>query len=123
MQNHPESTYRYLQEKARRLAEESAAARQATAVRGEHSRGGLLALYLRRLADRIDPTGVERSRTRLKNEREPSRFPPTPSRESAGTREDARSSLSGVSMAFLAMLGSDQRQSCGPGELGRPVIT
>ena len=29
-------------------------------IRGTHSRGGLLARYLQRLADRIDPTGEAR---------------------------------------------------------------
>jgi hypothetical protein len=57
MLNDPESNYRYVQEKARRLIEESAAA---AAVRADHSRSGLLAQFLRRLADRIDPTGESR---------------------------------------------------------------
>jgi hypothetical protein len=57
MLNDPENNYRYIQEKARRLTEESAAT---AAVRAEHSRSGLLAQFLRRLADRIDPTGETR---------------------------------------------------------------
>jgi hypothetical protein len=57
MLNDPENNYRYVQEKTRRLAQESAAT---AAVRSEHSRSGLLARYLRRLADRIDPTGESR---------------------------------------------------------------
>jgi hypothetical protein len=57
MLNDPESTYRYMREKARRLTEESAAT---AAVRAGHSRTGQLARYLRRLADRIDPTGEQR---------------------------------------------------------------
>ena len=57
MLNDPESSYRYVQDKARRLTEESAAT---AAVRAEHSRSGLLAQFLRRLADRIDPTGESR---------------------------------------------------------------
>jgi hypothetical protein len=57
MLNDPESSYRFIQEKARRLTEESAAT---AAVRSEHSRSGLLAQFLRQLADRIDPTGEQR---------------------------------------------------------------
>ena len=57
MLNDPESNYRYVQEKTRRMAEDSAAT---AAVRSEHSRSGLLARYLRQLADRIDPTGAAR---------------------------------------------------------------
>jgi hypothetical protein len=57
MLNDPESSYRYIQENARRLTEERAAT---AAVRATHSRSGLLAQFLRRLADRIDPTGEQR---------------------------------------------------------------
>jgi hypothetical protein len=57
MLNDPESNYRYIQEKTRRLTEESAAT---AAVRADHSRSGLLAQFLRRIADRIDPTGESR---------------------------------------------------------------
>jgi hypothetical protein len=57
MLNDPESNYRFAQEKARRLMQESAAR---ASFRSEHSRSGLLAKYLRRLADRIDPTGESR---------------------------------------------------------------
>jgi hypothetical protein len=57
----PDSTYRLIRENARRRAEQSARMREAAAVRSEHSRTGLLAQFLRQLADRIDPTGESRS--------------------------------------------------------------
>jgi hypothetical protein len=57
MLNDPESNYRYVRERTRRLLDDRATT---AAVRSEHSRTGLLAQYLRRLADRIDPTGAAR---------------------------------------------------------------
>ena len=57
MLNDPESNYRYVRERTRRLLDDRAAN---AAVRSGHSRSGLLARYLRRLADRIDPTGAAR---------------------------------------------------------------
>ena len=46
---------------ARRLAEQRARMQEARAIAYlAHSRTGLLTRYLRRLADRIDPTGAAR---------------------------------------------------------------
>lgn len=57
---HTDATYRMIRENARRLAEEHARLREAAAVRSGHSRTGLLAQFLRRLAERIVPTGEAR---------------------------------------------------------------
>jgi hypothetical protein len=56
----PDANYRLIRDNARRLAEEQARRRQAAAVRSGHSRTGLLAQFLRRIADRIDPAGNAR---------------------------------------------------------------
>jgi hypothetical protein len=57
----PDANYRLIRDNARRLAEEQARRRQARAVRSVHSRTGLLAQFLRQVANRIDPTGDARS--------------------------------------------------------------
>ena len=56
----PDASYRLISDNARRLAEEHARLREAAAVRSKHSRTGLLAHYLRRLADQIEPGGQTR---------------------------------------------------------------
>ena len=53
----PDATFRLIRENARRLAEDHSRLREAAAIRSQHSRTGLLAQYLRRLADQIDPSG------------------------------------------------------------------
>jgi hypothetical protein len=60
MMHDPEGTYRLIRDNARRLAEEHARVREATAVNSRHSRTGILARFLERLADQIDPTGEAR---------------------------------------------------------------
>jgi hypothetical protein len=57
----PDSNYRLIKDNARRLAEEQARRREVAAVMSGHSRTGLLAQFLRQLADRIDPTGEARA--------------------------------------------------------------
>jgi hypothetical protein len=52
----PETTYWLIKENARRLAAENARLRGAAARSSRHSRTALLARFLHRLADRIDPT-------------------------------------------------------------------
>ena len=61
MMHDPDTTYRLIRDNARRLAEEHARLREAAALSSRHSRTGLLAQYLRRLADRIDPMGEARA--------------------------------------------------------------
>lgn len=56
----PESTYRLVKDDARRLTEERAQRHERAAVSSGHSRTGLMAAFLRRLADRIDPSGQNR---------------------------------------------------------------
>jgi hypothetical protein len=53
----PDSSYRLIRENARRLAEQSDRMREAASVRSAHSRSGLLAQFLRQMADRIDQAG------------------------------------------------------------------
>jgi hypothetical protein len=60
MMHDPEATYRLIRDNARRLSVEHARLREATAVSSRHSRTGILARFLERLADRIDPTGEAR---------------------------------------------------------------
>ena len=59
----PDATYRLIRQNAGRLADDHARLREAAAVRSQHSRSGLLARYLRRLADQIDPSGETRRPT------------------------------------------------------------
>ena len=62
MFNDPESSYG---EVTRRMREEQVRMREAAAVvRYAHSRTGLMARFLQRMADRIDPTGEARRGTR-----------------------------------------------------------
>jgi len=61
--NDPDATYRMIRQNARRLADDHARLREAAAVTSQHSRTGLLAQYLRRLADQIDPRGENRRPT------------------------------------------------------------
>jgi hypothetical protein len=61
MMHDPDATYRLIKENARQLAEEHARLREAAAVSSRHSRAGLLARFLERLADRVDPTGEARA--------------------------------------------------------------
>ena len=58
MEPGPEDFARMLSEQRARMDEARAIARNA------HSRTGLLTRYLRRLADRIDPTGASRREIR-----------------------------------------------------------
>ena len=60
MMHDPEATYRLIRENARGLADEHARLREATSVSSRHSRTGIMARFLQRLADRIDPTGEAR---------------------------------------------------------------
>ena len=53
----PDATFRLIRENARRLAEDHSRLREAAAMRSQNSRTGLLAQYLRTLADHIDPSG------------------------------------------------------------------
>ena len=55
MLHDPESSYREAQQRMRERMEEAA-----VAVRYSHSRSGLMARFLQRMADRIDPTGEAR---------------------------------------------------------------
>ena len=57
----PESSYSEIK---RRMREEQVHMQQAvSAVRYAHSRTGLMARFLQRMADRIDPTGEARRET------------------------------------------------------------
>jgi hypothetical protein len=56
----PHTTYWLIRENARRMAEERARMRLAAAWRSGHSRTGLVALFLRQMADPIDATGEAR---------------------------------------------------------------
>jgi hypothetical protein len=56
MMHDPETTYWLIKENARRLAQENARRRGAAATSSRHSRTALLARFLHRMADRIDPT-------------------------------------------------------------------
>lgn len=59
----PETAYWLIKENARRLARENARLRGAAALGAGHSRSALLARFLQRMADRIDPTGQGRGST------------------------------------------------------------
>jgi hypothetical protein len=56
----PDYTYRLIKQNAQFMAKEHAQLREAAAVRGAHSRAAVLARFLQRLADRVDPTGEAR---------------------------------------------------------------
>lgn len=56
----PDYTYRLIKQNAQLMAKEHARKREAAAVRGAHSRAAVLARFLQRLANRIDPTGEAR---------------------------------------------------------------
>jgi hypothetical protein len=60
MMHDPDTTYLIIKDNARRLAEGSAQRREAAAATSGHSRTGLMAQFLRQLADRIDPSGEDR---------------------------------------------------------------
>ena len=61
MMHDPETTYWLIKENSRRLAAENARLRGAAALSGRHSRAAMLARFLKRMADRIDPEPGRRS--------------------------------------------------------------